>query len=116
MGIGVVARDEYGSCIAWISRRMNKVRHDELAEAWAALEAIQLAIPQGWSSVILKGDCPTLITKLQSPNQDYSVVGTLVSNIQATVGAFSSWSFSFVKRICNADAHALAKSASSSAS
>ncbi|KAL0443983.1 UNVERIFIED_CONTAM: hypothetical protein Slati_2121000 [Sesamum latifolium] len=47
MGIGVVARDEYGSCIAWISHSLNKVRHGELAEAWAAVEAIQLATRQG---------------------------------------------------------------------
>ncbi|KAL0410148.1 UNVERIFIED_CONTAM: hypothetical protein Slati_3604500 [Sesamum latifolium] len=56
MGIGIIARDERGRVLAWVSRRIEKKIHSEMAEAWAAREAIQLAIRHGWSSVILEWD------------------------------------------------------------
>ncbi|KAL0447178.1 UNVERIFIED_CONTAM: hypothetical protein Slati_1845700 [Sesamum latifolium] len=89
MGLGVVARDERGSCLGWLSRRISVLASGEMAEAWAAREAVQLATHNAWPSVIIEGDCLVLISKLRVSDRDLSPVG-----------------FSFVKRIGNSVAHA----------
>ncbi|KAL0440154.1 UNVERIFIED_CONTAM: putative mitochondrial protein [Sesamum latifolium] len=50
MGVGVVARNASGVCVAWGSRRVARPADGEMAEAVAAREAVQLAIRKGWRS------------------------------------------------------------------
>ncbi|KAL0454996.1 UNVERIFIED_CONTAM: hypothetical protein Slati_0838800 [Sesamum latifolium] len=82
---------------------------DEMAEAWAAREAIQLAIRSEWSSVIIEGDCLVLISKLRGPERHLSPVGSVISDIHNLANSLVDFSFSCVKRIGNSAAHSLAK-------
>ncbi|KAL0340217.1 UNVERIFIED_CONTAM: hypothetical protein Sradi_4538500 [Sesamum radiatum] len=80
----------------------------ETAETMAAREAILLALRHGWSSIIIEGDCYTLIQKLRSLDRDLSVVGPIVMDIRELAACFHSCSFQHVKRSCNRVAHYLA--------
>ncbi|KAL0298976.1 UNVERIFIED_CONTAM: putative mitochondrial protein [Sesamum radiatum] len=55
LGIGVVARDALGNCVGWISARQKRLAEPELAEAFAAREAISFAHSFHWQKIILKG-------------------------------------------------------------
>ncbi|KAL0401117.1 UNVERIFIED_CONTAM: hypothetical protein Slati_4141600 [Sesamum latifolium] len=53
-GVGVVARDSAGSCLAWLSRRLPNCLSPELVEAMAAREALSMAQRLHWRRIILK--------------------------------------------------------------
>ncbi|KAL0457691.1 UNVERIFIED_CONTAM: hypothetical protein Slati_0396300 [Sesamum latifolium] len=90
IGIGVVARDERGRCIGWLSRRIDVMVSGEMAEAWAAREATQLALRRGWLMVVIEGDCLVLISKIRNATQDFSPVGPVISDIHKSASALSS--------------------------
>ncbi|KAL0327025.1 UNVERIFIED_CONTAM: hypothetical protein Sangu_1780500 [Sesamum angustifolium] len=73
----------------------------EIAETLAAREAIHLAVQHGWRSIIIEGDCATLIHKLQASEPDFSVTGPIVADIQAIASNFQFCSFEFVSLIFN---------------
>ncbi|XP_020552752.1 uncharacterized protein LOC105171849 [Sesamum indicum] len=79
VGLGVIARDAAGLCLAWLSLRLNRGGSMELAEDLAAREAIRLARRYWWLRVILEGDCSTLLHMLSSPELDFSVTQMLGS-------------------------------------
>ncbi|KAL0309339.1 UNVERIFIED_CONTAM: hypothetical protein Sradi_5876200 [Sesamum radiatum] len=109
LGTGVIARDTNGDFVAWFSRCFHIMGNAETAKAMAAREAIRLALRGGWSSIIIEGDCYTLIQKLRSSDRDLSVVGPIVMDIQELVACFHSCVFQHVKRSCNRAAHYLAQ-------
>ncbi|KAL0324110.1 UNVERIFIED_CONTAM: Urea-proton symporter DUR3 [Sesamum calycinum] len=115
-GIGVVARNDRGDCVGWLSLRLAKTSDGPLAEAFAAREAVLFAINRGWQNVVLEGDCATLITKLLSGLRDFSAIGSITLDIQNLISYLQFSRFSFVQRSCNSVAHALAKLALGSAS
>ncbi|KAL0302708.1 UNVERIFIED_CONTAM: hypothetical protein Scaly_3023600 [Sesamum calycinum] len=75
MGLGVVAQNDRGTCLAWLSRRVDRRGTGEVAKALAAWEAIQLAARRGWKSLIIEGDCVVLINKLRTVEGDLSSIG-----------------------------------------
>ncbi|KAL0361676.1 UNVERIFIED_CONTAM: putative mitochondrial protein [Sesamum radiatum] len=111
MGIGVIARDSQGQCVAWMTHRIRRAGFGELAETWAAWEAIQFALRRGWRRVVVEGDCLNLIRKLNAGQGDLSLTGPLVLDIQYFAAKFSSCQFSWIKRSGNSVAHFLAQSA-----
>ncbi|KAL0376653.1 UNVERIFIED_CONTAM: LINE-1 retrotransposable element O protein [Sesamum calycinum] len=115
-GIGVVARNDRGDCVGWLSLRLAKTSDGPLAEAFAAREAVLFAINRGWQNVVLEGDCATLITKLLPGLRDFSAIGSITLDIQNLISYFQFSRFSFVQRSCNSVAHVLAKLALGSAS
>ncbi|KAL0456240.1 UNVERIFIED_CONTAM: hypothetical protein Slati_0963200 [Sesamum latifolium] len=114
MGVGVVARDVSGQCVAWLSRCLCWTGNGELAEAWAAREAVLLALRRGWRSVMVEGDCENLIRKLYARNRDLSPVGPIVTDVLHLSNHFQSCSFLLVKHSSNVVAHFFAKSAQGS--
>ncbi|KAL0374642.1 UNVERIFIED_CONTAM: putative mitochondrial protein [Sesamum radiatum] len=109
MGIGVVARDSEGKCLAWLSLTLDRKGSAEMAEAYAAREAICLAIRHQWTRVILEGDCSSLLSKISSEQQDFSDVSPLVYDIRHLACCFESIFCSFTLRSGNAAADLLAK-------
>ncbi|KAK4381576.1 hypothetical protein Sango_2954200, partial [Sesamum angolense] len=105
MGLGVVAQNDRGTCLAWLSRRVDRRGIGEVAKALAAWEAIQLAARRGWKSLIIVGDCVVLINKLRMVEGDLSSIGTVLFDILALVPIFSSCHFACVKRKLNSVAH-----------
>ncbi|KAL0285703.1 UNVERIFIED_CONTAM: hypothetical protein Scaly_2811600 [Sesamum calycinum] len=74
MGLGVVAQNDRGTCLAWLSRRVDRRGTGEVAKALAAWEAIQLAARRRWKSLIIEGDCVVLINKLRTVEGDLSSI------------------------------------------
>ncbi|KAL0456090.1 UNVERIFIED_CONTAM: hypothetical protein Slati_0948200 [Sesamum latifolium] len=64
LGLGIVARDVAGSCLAWRSIRLASGGSAELAKAFGVCEAVQLALSLQQSKVIFEGDCKPLVDKL----------------------------------------------------
>ncbi|KAL0459228.1 UNVERIFIED_CONTAM: hypothetical protein Slati_0550000 [Sesamum latifolium] len=62
LGVGVLARDPDGTCLAWQSTHFEWPGAAIVAEAYAAREAIQLAWHRGWRSVVLKETASHLLT------------------------------------------------------
>ena len=76
------------------------------AEATAILWAMQLAIQERWSSVIIEGDAKLCLEPLSHPNLIPSwLINTTISNICTLAASFESIKFSRVCRTCNAAAH-----------
>ncbi|KAL0357534.1 UNVERIFIED_CONTAM: putative mitochondrial protein [Sesamum calycinum] len=111
IGVGIVARDSQGRCIAWLSHRVIRAGSGEMAEAWAAREAIQLAVRKGWRKVVIEGDCAPLIKKLADIIRDSSSLDPVVADILKYADNFHLCLFSWVKPSGNAVAHHLAQSA-----
>ncbi|KAL0401581.1 UNVERIFIED_CONTAM: hypothetical protein Slati_4188000 [Sesamum latifolium] len=75
LGVGVIARNHEGICLAWRLRRFDDSVDPALAECLAATEAISLAIREDWQEVILEGDCRIVINRLSSCAADNSYIG-----------------------------------------
>ncbi|KAL0433401.1 UNVERIFIED_CONTAM: hypothetical protein Slati_2674400 [Sesamum latifolium] len=89
IGIGVIARDSIGRCLAWKASRF----HRRLAaEAWAVRIAIELAAQYGWNRIILEGDCATLLTKLKFADCSSPVSGPIVHDVLMLSSSFLSCS------------------------
>ncbi|KAL0413245.1 UNVERIFIED_CONTAM: putative mitochondrial protein [Sesamum radiatum] len=106
-GIGVVARDSRGICLAWASHRVCHRADGELAEELAARRAMELASRNHWDSIILESDSANLISKLNSDAHDSSSIGPIIWDIRCLSSKFRYCSFIFAKRLCNSVAHAL---------
>ncbi|KAL0350015.1 UNVERIFIED_CONTAM: hypothetical protein Sradi_4150700, partial [Sesamum radiatum] len=111
LGIGIVARNAQGSCVAWQSLCWNRGGSAEMAEALAAREAIRLALCFRWPRVILEGDNKVLINKLASNQTDLSFTSPIVADVLHLSSFFISVSFSFVGRLGNSAADFLAGAA-----
>ncbi|KAL0431961.1 UNVERIFIED_CONTAM: putative mitochondrial protein [Sesamum radiatum] len=111
LGIGVIARDTMGHCLAWLSKTLDKIGTAEMAEAFATREALQFAIRKQWQRWVLEGDFSSLLAKLSVDNQDFSDIRPLVLDIRALSLHFESIFCSFVLRSGNSAADFLARRA-----
>ncbi|KAL0322439.1 UNVERIFIED_CONTAM: hypothetical protein Sangu_1863200, partial [Sesamum angustifolium] len=111
-GIGDIAHDSAGQCLAWCSVRVWRPVKPLLIEALAVREAVRLVAQQGWAQVIIEGDCEPLIRKLLTAKPDSSDVGPLISDCFSLLGSVFV-SFTFVRRTGNFSAHCLARHVSS---
>lgn len=80
-----------------------------VTEAKACEKAVNFAKDLGFLSVQVEGDSLTIIKKLKSAKVDRSILGAIVSNIQAQMCFFRTLTFHHVRREANGVAHALAK-------
>ncbi|KAK4390180.1 hypothetical protein Sango_2081300 [Sesamum angolense] len=110
-GIGVIARDHKGNCLAWLSQRLYRTISPELAEAWVARPAIDLGIIFKRDKIIIEGDCANLVKQLVDHEGYSSSTKLLIHDIFALCPRFLSCSFSLVRRQGYCVAHSLARSA-----
>ncbi|KAL0361271.1 UNVERIFIED_CONTAM: hypothetical protein Sradi_3811600 [Sesamum radiatum] len=108
-GVGVIARDSNGHCLAWSSVRLHRCVLPEVDEAWAARIAIQLAHLFGWTDIVLESDCASLHSQLISSTTLSSYIGPIVFDILSLATSFNSCHFSLVRRTGNSVAHSLAR-------
>ncbi|KAL0342115.1 UNVERIFIED_CONTAM: hypothetical protein Scaly_1874100 [Sesamum calycinum] len=108
LGIGILARNASGHCLAWLSLRLDRGGNAEMAEALAAREAIHLALRHRWPRVIFEGDNSTLMNKISSVQADLSVISPLVADIRFFSSRIDYVSFSLVRRLGNSAADYLA--------
>ncbi|KAL0293788.1 UNVERIFIED_CONTAM: putative ribonuclease H protein [Sesamum calycinum] len=98
LGLGVVARNSFGVCLAWCSVRYERRGPAFLAETLAAREAIWLACRKAWQNVTIEGDCASLLSKISRASQDRSVFGPLIFDIVSFAAQLETVSYSFVFR------------------
>ena len=107
--LAVVARDHTGTPIkAWIKPYCKCLPTQ--AEAAAVLWAVNLALAEGWTKVMIEGDAKECFDALSDPSLHPSwVISNFVCDILAFSRAFCSVSFVWVRRVCNSAAHCAAK-------
>lgn len=83
----------------------------ELVEALALVHAIRYAHIQGLHShhVTFKGDCLTIVQKVNKQHEDLSPTGHIVQLIKELLAVFPSFSFVYIPRSSNNFAHCFAQ-------
>jgi ribonuclease HI len=109
MGIGGVARNDFGTVVAAVAK-VFPCRGDPMtAEVLGAWHAVKLGREVGYSRVILEGNSLAMVFALQQTTPCWSSVGQLIGDIRLGLQQFHSFSVNHVKREGNQAAHYLAK-------
>lgn len=96
MGFGVVVRDERGFVVAAQVKTFLDSFDPSVAEARAALMAIQLCKEMGFMHVLFEGDAKVVIDGVNSSASDWSRIGLLVKDIRREIQAIQQWRMSFI--------------------
>ncbi|KAK4406596.1 hypothetical protein Sango_0666100 [Sesamum angolense] len=96
LGVGVIARNHEGSCMAWQLRRFDHSVEPTLAECLAAREAISLAIQEYWQEDILEGDCRIVINRFNSCAEDNSYICAIVEDVRCLMRVVHNCKAEFV--------------------
>lgn len=107
-GIGVIAQDEKGLCVAAFHRSIPHASSAIHMEAEACRAGLHIAIHQGWDDFILETDCAAPAAALASPEEDLSDIGSIVGDCKDYFLAFTSINVRQVFREANRVAHRLA--------
>ncbi|KAJ8432161.1 LOW QUALITY PROTEIN: hypothetical protein Cgig2_006863 [Carnegiea gigantea] len=99
-GLGFVVRDSLGDIVLAGSKQEIGFHGVEVAEAEACLFGLKEALQVGLSSIIIKGDSLSVITKLRNKSSLHSVL-----EILCTIARFSFHTWSCVKKGWNRVAH-----------
>ncbi|KAK4423057.1 hypothetical protein Salat_1888300 [Sesamum alatum] len=111
VGLGTVARDYRGRCIAWRTSFHNYVCDAEHGETLAARQAVEMCLTYGWNECIIEGDCALIIQKLICKDTDMSSVSAIIHDIQCMCPVEKSLEFRPIRRTTNNAAHLLARAA-----
>ncbi|KAL0325468.1 UNVERIFIED_CONTAM: hypothetical protein Sradi_5116100 [Sesamum radiatum] len=110
-GLGIIARDHKGNCVACRTKTLLGATDPEHCEALAVRLAVDLGIEQDWRNCLIEGDCILVIQKLLVAKEDASAIGLIISDILHLSPFFDSLSYAHVKRTANSAAHYLVKAA-----
>lgn len=108
-GIGVIARDAFGSVLAVVSTRVAGKRSVLHAELMAIEEGLRVAELLKARKVILESDCLFAVKALKKLVCYRNETAIIVNNLLIKVGKFPSFCWCHVKRKGNSVAHYLAK-------
>ncbi|KAL4318018.1 hypothetical protein GQ457_18G000980 [Hibiscus cannabinus] len=106
---GVVVRNSIGEIMGACRRFSPYVASAFMAEAYAALHAIDLLVDLGFDSAVIEGDSLTIIKKLQASSSDLSELSAIIFEVQAKAKTLRNCSFNFTSRASNQVAHIIAK-------
>ncbi|XP_048493659.1 uncharacterized protein LOC125494130 [Beta vulgaris subsp. vulgaris] len=109
VGLGVIARDSEGKVCFAATRRVRAYWPPEVAECKAIYMATRLAKDHGYGDVIFESDSLVATKRLSKAAIFFSDLDAILGDILAMCNAFSSVSFSHVKRDGNTVAHNLAR-------
>ncbi|MBA0818561.1 hypothetical protein Gohar_028334 [Gossypium harknessii] len=104
---GLVARDADGFVHGGHVGFVNKELHTEWAELQAMEESIYFARSKNWNSVKLESDCASLVNRFNCRQEDLTMLGHRLREIQKLTNYFSHFSFNWALRCCNKVADAL---------
>ena len=110
-GLGVVIRDWCGEAIGALTTSVPLAQTVVQLEALACRRAVQFAREIGLSQVIFEGDSSIVIQAVQEGYSDVLPFGHVIEDIRVLALDFQFTSFTFVSRVCNVVADALAKKA-----
>ncbi|XP_062024673.1 putative ribonuclease H protein At1g65750 isoform X2 [Rosa rugosa] len=111
-GIGVVVRDEMGTCMAALARPFSHVSSALQMEAEALRAGLLIAIHQGWTDVVVECDCSVLAAAIARTNDDFSEIGRIVDDCKDYIQTFNSFQLLHIFREANSVANRLAHVAS----
>ncbi|KAK4438707.1 hypothetical protein Salat_0205200 [Sesamum alatum] len=97
--------------LAWRMRNFKSAADPLMAKALAAKEALELSILEGWRNIILEGDCQTIITRMQTTDDDNSVIGPVTEDIRHLMRCIPSCRVEYIPRDINSVAHKIARGA-----
>ncbi|XP_061993525.1 uncharacterized protein LOC133711410 [Rosa rugosa] len=112
-GIGIVVRDDHGTCVAAMARYFPKVLSAFHMEAEPFKAGLLLAIYQGWDGFELESDCSLMVAALNQNMEDRSDVGRIIDDCKSYLTSLHSIQITHVFREANGVAHRLAHLASS---
>ncbi|KAL9451066.1 hypothetical protein AB3S75_012752 [Citrus x aurantiifolia] len=108
-GLGVVIRDAEGQFLAAGIQQVQLRERVSSAEAEAILWGLKVASQIWSSSLIVESDCQEVIELLNNIKGSRTEIHWVLADIHRISKNFQHIQFSFIPRICNAHAHALAK-------
>jgi ribonuclease HI len=111
MGVGIIARDYQGLVVAAHSLTLHGYTDSLVAEAWAALHAVDLAKESGLLDIILEGDALQVVNEINLAIHFFSKIGHFTDDIRSVLHSLRSFRIIHVKREANSAAHVLAKTA-----
>ncbi|XP_061999476.1 uncharacterized protein LOC133716838 [Rosa rugosa] len=111
-GVGVVIRDEYGTCLAAFARHFPHVSSALHMEAEAARAGILLAIHQDFSAFDLECDCSIVVNALKHGMEDRSDIGRIIEDCKSYLTSLHSVQIRHIFREANGVANRLAHLAS----
>jgi ribonuclease HI len=107
VGYSALVRDERGLVVAAQCKSFSGCLNPVLAEAGAALMAVQMCKSLGFQRVHFEGDTKTVIDDVNSPESDWSSKGMLVEDLKKELQAIPQWRMTSTRREGNKVAHAL---------
>jgi ribonuclease HI len=109
MGMGIIVRDCAGQVIAAKSQTVFFLQDPVIAEAQAALCAVEFSRDLGLQSIILEGDSLQVVNALKDPRPNWTKYGQLVADAKGILIMLRSWQICHTNREANCAAHGLAK-------
>jgi ribonuclease HI len=111
MGMGIIARDHEGYVLASMCSIKQFIVDPAVAEAYAALKAVEFCCDLGLWNILLEGDALEIVNALLLDDPSWSRYGHLIDDTKLLLQRFCSWEVQHVKRGANMAAHSLAKGA-----
>ncbi|KAK4423076.1 hypothetical protein Salat_1890200 [Sesamum alatum] len=111
LGVGTIARNSAGECLAWRKRVYRFSIDPMVAEVMALLEEVKHGLSYGWPRVIFEGDCQIVISRVIAGEEDFSHLGPIVADIRRLLAQFLDSRLQYVPRDYNTYVHQLARSA-----
>ncbi|XP_062152086.1 uncharacterized protein LOC133860513 [Alnus glutinosa] len=109
VGIGFIVRDSNGLPYAAGSFSLKTLLDPIVAEALAALRALEFCRSRGYSNIMLEGDSLEVVNSINDSGLNWSRIGPIVSDIKEVLRSFQVWQIGHTKRGGNVVAHKLAK-------
>ena len=107
--IRLVARNESGTFLAAMCKKLRICADPTSAEALAAYYVVEFAIERGYSLVWFEGDSQVVINSIGGDGGHSSAIGHIVNDIEQLAVRLFSCKWSHVRRLSNGVAHCLAK-------
>jgi hypothetical protein len=109
MGVGIIARDNSGVVIAAQCAVQKFILDPSVAEAIGAKMGAELGRALGLYSIFLEGDASVVVSALNREEEEFSKMGSIITETRKILMEFPSWKVGVVRRCCNNVAHLLAK-------
>ncbi|KAK5824155.1 hypothetical protein PVK06_018918 [Gossypium arboreum] len=103
----ILARNNEGQFFGACTYPFGDVVDAVVAETRTCKRAMLFAADLGWKRILLEGDSLTTIKKLNSKEEDRSILRPIINNIRVLRKKFENVSYLLVPRVVNSTAHTL---------
>lgn len=98
MGFGLIVRDTNGHMHAAACYTVEAWVEPVIAEALAALRAVEFCRNRGMDCIVLEGDSLQVVHALHQPDLIWNIHGQIMGDIQGLLRSFSSYEICHIKR------------------